>query len=456
MGDLYLHILLVLAIFWAVWAHVALTPGVKRHRKLKEFLRFLKHETRMNEDLYPDSLNQDLGDLKNEVQAALKDKSVDIEALEERLDAVNKKIPRKKYADWGAKVEGIVIVVAIAFAFRAVILQPFKIPTNSMRPTLHGINVYLEDDSKVEEFRENYLYPIYFGRSYFNDDVPIIGATEQLGDKRNFLIQKLFTRTYYTVNQGEKNDFPGKMKQLGEAYELWSKSKYAQAESQKMNGYVETGDNLFVNRYVYNLREPRRGDIAVFETKNIKQYDGSSLGGQFYIKRLAGLPGDTLKIDSNRDLYLRKQGEEEFVKMDGIHKGFAKVMSKLDGYNGYKRVPANERYAYATALGNKIKPVEDLGMNMVKVTTADAVLFYRSDSYVPYLVKAEFSNGYKMEFTEEADMFTMGENQYYMLGDNSNNSLDSRYWAAVPRENLMGTAFAVFWPFSKRWGWADK
>ncbi|WDE96855.1 S26 family signal peptidase [Lentisphaera profundi] len=455
MSDAFLHVLLVLAIFWAIWSHFPLTAKVKRHRKLKEILRFLKHETRMNEDLYPEDLNAELLALRNETKKALKDKAIDLPSIEEKVDAVHKKIPRKKYADWGARIEGFVVVVAIAFAFRAVILQPFKIPTNSMRPTLHGINVYLEDDSKIKEFRENYLYPIYFGRAYFSNDVPVIGATEQLKDGRSFLIQKLFTRTFYTVGESEKNEFPGEMKQLGEAYQKWSSTETPEAD-EKMQGYVETGDNLFVNRYVYNLREPQRGDIAVFETKGIRQYDGSKLGGQFYIKRLAGTPGDTLKIDSNRDLYLRESGQTEFVKMDQIHRGFAKVMSKENGYNGYKRLDASERYRYMIALNNKIKPEENMGMNIWKLTTADATLFYKEDGFNRYLIKAEFSNGYKMEFTEDADIFTLGARQYFMLGDNSFNSLDSRSWGTVPRENFMGTACAVFWPFSKRWGWADK
>ena len=452
MSDPFFDILLVVVIFWAVWAHVPLTAAVKRQRKLKEFLRFLKHETRMNDDLYPEALNQELCDLRQEVQAALKDKSADVEKIEEKLDTVHKKIPRKKYADWGARIEGFVVVVAIAFAFRAVILQPFKIPTNSMRPTLHGINVYIEDESKVKKFREDYLYPIYFGRSYFELDPPKGEDARPLKDDRFILLKKLFTETHYAVGQN-KNIFPGSAEHLGKAYQKW---EYSDQTSTKMNGYVETGDNLFVNRYVYNLREPQRGDIAVFETKNITKYNGDSLGGQFYIKRLAGLPGDTLKIDSNRDLYLRKQGEDQFVKMDKIHQGFANVMSKKDGFNGYVRVSPNERFAYSTAIENKITPPENLEDGTIKVTTHNATLIYKADGFMPYLIKADFSNGYKMEFTEEADIFTMGADQYYMLGDNSNNSLDSRFWATVPRANLMGTAFAVFWPFSERWGWADK
>lgn len=45
---------------------------------------------------------------------------------------------------------------------------------------------------------------------------------------------------------------------------------------------------------------------------------------------------------------------------------------------------------------------------------------------------------------------------YFMLGDNSEFSLDSRFFGPVPRRNLVGKAWLVFWPFSRRWGIADR
>ena len=41
---------------------------------------------------------------------------------------------------------------------------------------------------------------------------------------------------------------------------------------------------------------------------------------------------------------------------------------------------------------------------------------------------------------------------YWAMGDNSPNSKDSRYWGGVPRQNLVGRGYFVFWPFTERWG----
>jgi signal peptidase I len=51
-----------------------------------------------------------------------------------------------------------------------------------------------------------------------------------------------------------------------------------------------------------------------------------------------------------------------------------------------------------------------------------------------------------------SDEVFVPEDKFWAMGDNSANSLDSRYWGYVPRENLVGTAFITYWPFTKRWG----
>jgi signal peptidase I len=52
------------------------------------------------------------------------------------------------------------------------------------------------------------------------------------------------------------------------------------------------------------------------------------------------------------------------------------------------------------------------------------------------------------------DSVSLADNEYYALGDNSPNSLDSRFWGPVPERNLIGPATIVYWPFtSHRLGW---
>jgi signal peptidase I len=41
---------------------------------------------------------------------------------------------------------------------------------------------------------------------------------------------------------------------------------------------------------------------------------------------------------------------------------------------------------------------------------------------------------------------------FFALGDNSANSLDSRYWGFVPDRNVVGRGLFVYWPFSSHWG----
>ncbi len=51
-----------------------------------------------------------------------------------------------------------------------------------------------------------------------------------------------------------------------------------------------------------------------------------------------------------------------------------------------------------------------------------------------------------------SDTVTIPANSYFALGDNSANSLDSRYWGFVPADNVVGRGLFVYWPFTSHWG----
>ena len=50
----------------------------------------------------------------------------------------------------------------------------------------------------------------------------------------------------------------------------------------------------------------------------------------------------------------------------------------------------------------------------------------------------------------------LGDDEYFMMGDNTNNSEDGRTWGAVKRKNIVGRALFVYWPFGARWGLVNR
>jgi signal peptidase I len=170
---------------------------------------------------------------------------------------------------------------------------------------------------------------------------------------------------------------------------------------------VITGDHLFVDRLTYNFRPPKRGEIIVFETKNIDTLPQD----QFYIKRLVGLGGERLQIGDDRHLRIND------VRLDASTPHFEKVYS----------------------FDPKLPPLESHFSGHVN----DKV-FHR---YYPH------SYGQMRYFPDENAAYNVQPDHFFVMGDNTLNSLDSRYWGDFPATNVIGRSFFVYWPLSDRFGW---
>ncbi|MCS7171089.1 MAG: signal peptidase I [Aquificaceae bacterium] len=155
--------------------------------------------------------------------------------------------------------------------------------------------------------------------------------------------------------------------------------------SGSMKPTLLVGDFILVNKLVYKLSEPQRGDIVVFKWPVNPQID--------FIKRIVGMPGDTLEIRGER-VYIN--GQELPLKFLGVMKedGIAKLV-------------------YEETLPNGVKH---------KIALYDNPFIPRRDVY----------------YTK------IPEGHYLVLGDNRDNSEDSRYWGLLPRENIVGKAFVVY------------
>lgn len=282
--------------------------------------------------------------------------------------------------DW---LDVIAVALAVAFGIRALYLQPFKIPTSSMQPTLFGIH-YVNKDviPDVGSFLDYWLFSARKVHAVAKDGGEVYFVAEHDG---------MMPMVTFGVGR-ERFTVPGSLKQLRDY--LDGRTEFSPGET-ICDGWLSLGDHLFVDRFSIHFLGLKRGDVVVFTTEGI-EYPPQPLGGFYYIKRLVGMPGDTLRIDGNI-LMVKEKGASSFKPVYEISRDFKKIYSMKGGYQGHVPLMALE-------------------------------------------------SGREVEIPNDS---------YFMMGDNTTNSLDSRYWGFVPRRNIVGTAGIVFWPFSRRWGIAD-
>jgi signal peptidase I len=123
---------------------------------------------------------------------------------------------------------------------------------------------------------------------------------------------------------------PGTLSPDGkEHYQIVGEPPLIQKGQVLARGILSSGDHVLVNKFSYHFRSPTRGEVFVFVTKNIRGIEATipkSHGAQHYIKRLGGIPEDSIEIQSP-NLIINGQ--------TAIEPGFQKVMSQENGYRGY-------------------------------------------------------------------------------------------------------------------------
>jgi len=297
------------------------TPRYVKHSKL--LLRHAQKYLRYKRDVLSEITLTDLQKQIEKLRQALKDR--DQRAIREdaeRLDAqLHGLTPVTWESHWRENCEVILVAIVVAVGIRSYFLQPFKIPTGSMQPTLNGIVGHPSSRPAPNILRQIGEF-IVLGRNYINvvsrEDDQIVRI-----EQKKFLFFFTFSRvicqhqSYLVYASPETlahdfNVFVGRICTRGEII---------------ARGAVDTGDQVFVDKLSYNFVKPHRGDVFVFRTNHILGIrEDPQTGAPFYIKRLAGLPGDTLRIDPPR-LYVNGKIAEGF--------GFARVMAAKLPYRGY-------------------------------------------------------------------------------------------------------------------------
>lgn len=154
----------------------------------------------------------------------------------------------------------------------------------------------------------------------------------------------------------------------------------------------------FTQFYIYEYNQPKRGDVVVF--RSVEKDD------MIMIKRVAGMPGDTVEIS-----------EEGFLKING-----EKVKVDL-----YPDPQANQSPFYKVSEIDVDGPFSHFSMYRQELGEHDHRILLRKDEY-------RMATG----------KFEVPQDHYFMMGDNRDNSRDSRYWGPLPKNQLLGKALFVW------------
>lgn len=329
----------------------------------------------------------------------------------------------KPYPSAGIRenIEVLLVAIAVAMGIRTFFLQPFKIPTGSMQPTLYGITHENFIDQPNVEFPnavQRFFTFWYRGLSHTHIKALDSGQFRIIDEQPMRLLLFNLRQRFQIGNTPHTIWFPpdSVFKRAGLTDQYGSATgKIFQKGEDVIKLKVISGDHLFVDRVSYNFRRPKRGEIIVFETKGISALPQD----QFYIKRLVALGGETVRIGNDRHLVINGK------RLDASTPHFEHVYS-FDP----KGPPAESEYS-----GH--------------VNDAVAQKFFRFVNLAPL-------------FRDENDSEQVKPNHYMVMGDNTLNSSDSRTWGDFSRENVIGKSFFVYWPIGSqngrdsRFGWGTR
>jgi signal peptidase I len=188
--------------------------------------------------------------------------------------------------------------------------------------------------------------------------------------------------------------------------------------SGSMKPTLLVGDFILVNKYTYGIRIPvinkkvmdvnpvARGDVVVFRYPADPSVD--------YIKRVVGLPGDKIVY---RNKHITVNGVEAPMQGSGFY---------TDSELNFLRLPT-----FSEKLGNH----------------AHQMMIVPAQPPVELSQVRQFAHRENCEYNDDGFSCTVPPGEYFMMGDNRDQSSDSRYWGFVPDDHIKGRAFLVWMNF---------
>lgn len=417
----------------------------KKRKLFKDFLSAAYNVHNYRRDLMPQADDRRMHELIMKVEELFDDSKSDTPEFESAKDELEKLM--KKYGgtiypltSLADNVDVIVVAGILALSVRSFFFQPFQIPTNSMYPSFYGMtpHVYLQNE-EPPNFAERLFRLVTKKASNYNLKAPgdgevfirinhpsqmsknggifhgqtrpsrwllVLPSTEKVytfmqGGKTfelslpaDFSIDSVMPKAYpFGVKSDSSSDYfkaiADNAKIVQDGGDYYLSLGNKKAGESILNFDILGGDMLFVDRFTYNFRKPKVGEPFVFRTGKIPG--------------MAMLNGGVID-------------DKYYIK-------------RLVGEGGDKlQVKGSTLYRNG-------KPIE--GSSAFKSNAEQA------GDYCGYKAEGALKNG---------RIVSVAPHSYYAMGDNSANSLDSRYWGDVPEKSVIGRALVIFYPFTERWG----
>ena len=254
------------------------TPVWRRrgHEALSLLSRYISH---YRPQIKPEQL-EEMEELRAELKQAIlywrKEQTLKgVDLVQQRYG----ELPGFRRSPWVEVVESLFVITVVFLGIRTYFVQPFRIPTNSMWPSLNGIVVHAVDE--VPSFPKRMWDALTLGSSYIDVRSDATKRIVRIFDRRKWI---LFTETVLRFDDKSEMTIPaasgavmqylreqGKVVHtpLGVAFEPYQEGEII------MRARVDAGDMVLVNRMAYHFRSPRRGETFVFDTRGINTNSSS-------------------------------------------------------------------------------------------------------------------------------------------------------------------------------------
>jgi signal peptidase I len=330
-------------------------------------------------------------------------------SLENLEKTANRWLQPYPHAAIRENIEVFLVAAAVVLAFRCFFFQPMAIPSGSAQPAFYGItheNLRLTEGAEIPGGLRKIFLSWVKGEKYYRKTAQNSGVFRIIDQKPKSLFPLISKQRFMVGNEKYTLWFPPE--------DLWRRASLQNGMSFKegediIKLKVVSGDHLFVDRFTYNFRRPERGETIVFKSTGVPKLTQNT----HYIKRLVGLGGEKIRVGDDRHAYINGK------RLEVTDPGFEMV------YSFGKKPPRDSVFS---------------GHVNGKVARENG----------------NFSIALQTEFPDGRAEYAIRDNHYFVMGDNTMNSYDSRAWLDFPREKVIGKQFFVFWPITDRFGWHNK